>query len=116
MTFEIIANNLARKAEIKSLRLRNAEYEVVLFYMGDYENDRKNGRCDYPNVSMRCKPQKGNLPFCLLGKEVMVELPEGLMLRPQEIEIYKELLDIAGEAAEEVQRLLKEYFDVEPDC
>lgn len=115
MSFEITANNLARKSEIKSLKLTSEEYDATFFYMGDYENDRKNGNCDFHNVSLTCKPKGENLPIKLISREVMIDLMNGYILRRQEIDHYKKLLDVAVEAAAELQQLLKEYFDVEAD-
>lgn len=45
MAFEIVANNLKRASDIKTLKLQNEEYSVTLFYFGDYASDMKNGSC-----------------------------------------------------------------------
>lgn len=115
MTFEIVADNLTRKAEIKSLKLSNAEYDVSFFYMGNYENDRKNGACDFHNVSMVCKPKGRNLLLMLMSREVMLDVSDNLYLRLTDIASYREQLDIAEAAAVELQRILKEYFGIEPE-
>lgn len=115
MTFTITANNLSRKSEIKSLKLTSEAYDVKIFYMGDYENDRRNGGCDFRNVSMVCKPKGTYLLLALMSKEVMIDVSDNIYLRLTDIDSYRERLDIAVTAAVELQQLLKEYFDVEPE-
>lgn len=115
MTFEIVADNLARKSEIKSLKLSNEEYKVTIFYMGDYVQDRQNGCCDVSNITVSCKPQNENFSLTFISGEIIVECSVNLLLRPKEIAAYRKLLEVAEEAARELQRILKEYFGIEPE-
>jgi len=68
--FEITANKLTRKSEIKTLKLQSENYNVTFFYYGDYEEDmKKNGSCDVKNLSMSCKEKGTVLPIsCMAGK------------------------------------------------
>jgi len=116
MIFEIVANHLARSSMIKSLKLSNKEYDVTFFYEGDYEKDRNEGRCDFRNVSMSCKTKGDNIPLMLMSGKIFLDISEGFFLDLENLDRYRAQLNVAGEAATELQRLLAEYFDVEQNA
>ena len=39
--FEITANNLERKSDIKTLKLQDENYSITFFYYGEYEEDKR---------------------------------------------------------------------------
>ena len=112
MAFEIVANNLKRASDIKTLKLQNEEYSVTLFYFGDYASDMKNGSCIPENLSLSCKPKGDYFPIELLMGRVMLEVPTISILSISEIELFKLQLDIAGKAAKELQELIRDYFGI----
>lgn len=114
MSFEIIADNMKRNSEIKSLKLQNDEYAVTIFYYGDYAKDIKAGTCPVNNLSMDCKPKGECFPLsCVCGK-VVLSIPAISIVPIYEIDALKRKLDISKEAALELQEILNEYFGVMP--
>lgn len=112
--FEITANNLGRKSDIKTLKLQNENYDVIFFYYGEYEEDmKKNGRCDVANLNMSCK-KKGDAPkiACMSGK-LFIDTEEELILSVEEVEAFKKQLDAACASATELQGIIKQYFGIE---
>ncbi len=113
--FEITANNLMRKADIKSLKLQDENYKIIFFYYGDYEEDIKiNGSCDVRNLSMSCKVNDGALPIdCMAGK-MFIDIQDYLpLLAVDEIAEFKKQLDLACASAKELQDIIKQYFGIE---
>lgn len=112
--FEITANNLIRKADIKSLKLQDENYSITFFYYGEYEEDmKKNGRCDVANLSMSCK-KKGEAPAiaCMSGK-MFIDTEVELILSVEEVESFKKQLDAAYASATQLQGIIKQYFGIE---
>jgi len=113
--FDITANNLERKSDIKTLKLQDENYKIIFFYYGDYEEDMKiNGSCDVRNLSMSCKVKGDALPVdCMAGK-MFVDIQDCLpLLAVDEIVEFKKQLDLACASATQLQDIIKQYFGIE---
>lgn len=112
--FEITANNLMRKADIKTLKLQDENYNIIFFYYGEYEEDmKKNGRCDVANLSMSCKIKNDVLPVTCMSGKMFVDIEYNLpLLAVEEIAAFKKQLDIACASATELQDIIKQYFGI----
>lgn len=113
MAFEIVANNLERESETKSLKLQSEEYAVTIFYYGDYRKDMEAGECSKDNLSVSCKPKGEGLPISFISGAVVISIPELPIVFVHEIDALKRNLDIAKESALDLQRILQEYFNME---
>ena len=120
MVFEVVANNLRRNSEIKSLKLQNKEYAVTIFYYGDYAKDAEEGHCLEENISLHCKPRGGGFPLSYVGGRVVMDIPPLPMVSISDIDALKARLDAAGEAAMElediIKKSLKKYLDIQSFC
>ena len=111
--FEITANKLTRKSEIKTLKLQSENYNVTFFYYGDYEEDmKKNGSCDVKNLSMSCKEKGTVLPISCMAGKIFIDIDNAFLLSTEEIEGFKKKLDFAYTAAVELEKIIKQYFGI----
>lgn len=115
MAFVITANKLVRDAEIKVLKLESDEYMATIYYEGDYEKDRENGKCDVQRMILSCKPKWESFPICMMSGKIFVDIMYSAVLRVDEIDEFKAQLDTAKEAAVELQGIVKEYFGIAPE-
>lgn len=110
MSFAVVADNLRRTSEIKSLKLENKEYAVTMFYYGDYEEDFGKGTCDVEKLSMSCKPKGDGIPLTFMAGIIVLSVPAISVLPIYELQDFKRQLENAEKAAVELQGILKEYF------
>ena len=115
MAFVITANKLKRDCVMKVLKLESDEYNAKIFYEGDYEQDIKSGTCDVHRITLSCKPKLESFPITLMSGKIFIYISNGVVLRVDEIDEFKAQLDVAKEAAVELQGIMKEYFGVAPE-
>ncbi len=112
MAFEIVANNLERKSEIKSIKLQSEEYVVTIFYYGDYAKDMEAGKCSIDNLTVSCKPKGEDFPISFVSGAVVIAVPALPIVFVGEVDALKKNLDVAREAALELQKILEKYFRI----
>lgn len=109
-SFKIIRNNLSGKSFVKSLTIENIYYTVKIFYAGDYEEDRRLNKIDNNNISISCKPKDGDIMINHMQGQSVIELNTVSILYPNQVEEFKNQLNIANDSAVELDKIIKEYF------
>lgn len=110
--FAVNDDGLHSKAMMKKLKIENNDYSIVIFYFGEYDEDKKNGNISADNLSMSCKLNGDELPNIILASnaEVALEIQSEPILRLMDVDRYKDKIDKAYKEAEEVQRIICDYF------
>lgn len=112
MKFKIIVNNLNKDSDVKSLKLKSDDYDVKIFYYGDYEKDKANNKCKAGNLSMSCKPITDVFQISLVNGKVSLNIPANTMLTWDSVDDFKLQLDKSKAAAVELEEIVKEYFGI----
>ena len=111
-TFVVDESGLHSGATIKKLKLENDDYSIVVFYFGEYDEDKNNGTISTGNLSMSCHSKMMDLPLISMtaDAEVVLDVPPEPVLRLMDVEMYKGKIDDAHAAADEVQQIMYRYF------
>ena len=106
MGFKIISNKLKRETEIKSLKVENNNYKIIIFYEGEY----KRGKCDKNKISISCKPKTDVFELIYMNGNVYINIQYNPILKPEEIDAFEKSINVSKEDAIDLQKLIDEIF------
>lgn len=110
---KLVANNLFRDSYIKSLKFESDTHRVIIFYEGDYEGDKAQGRCNASALTLSCRLNGEGFDVILAQDHIFITLPYVPTLSVKDIDEFKMQLDVAQDVAEELRTIIKEYFDID---
>lgn len=90
--------------------VENEYYTAKIFYMGNYDKDRKNNIVDLNNISIKIKPKNSNLTLSANKLDIYICDEELKQIEPKFVKNLSERLLIAAESANYLKDFIKTYF------
>lgn len=110
MSFNIIANKLSSLSFAKSLLVENEHYVIKIFYAGDYDDDKLNNKINIGNISISCNPKDVDFMIDYMNGQLVIDLSPCTILFPNEIEDFKNKLDIVKGSVAALDKIIREFF------
>lgn len=93
-----------------SFRLESNEYSVVITYMGNYEEDRRDHDVKPELLFIKIKPKDKNLSLNAYKDVVLIQDIELQSIPPQFAKDITNQIKIAADAAMELQEIIRSYL------
>ena len=93
-----------------SFRLESDEYSVVITYMGNYEEDRRNHDVKPELLFVKINPKDKNLNLKAYKDTVFIQDIELQSIPPQFAKNITNQIKIAADAAMELQEIIRSYL------
>ena len=94
----------------KSLLVENEHYVIKIFYAGDYDDDKLNNKINMGNISISCNPKNVDFMIDYMNGQIVIDLSHCTILFPNEIEDFKNQLDIVKCSALALEKIIREFF------